>query len=74
MKFVNKGKKKRKGYHPGTLSGQDSRGPRVRADADPGPGNVLEALVCYLTLQFFGWGSSIRIPASVVFVGTMNVT
>ncbi len=37
------------------------------------PGNVLEVLVGYMTLQFFGFGLSIRIPSSVVFVGTMYV-
>ena len=34
---------------------------------------MLEALVGYLTLQFFGFGSSIRYPSSVVFVGMMCV-
>jgi hypothetical protein len=49
--------------------------PGVRASEDPlGLGNVLEVLVGYMTLQFFGFGASIRIPSSVVFVGTMNVT
>jgi hypothetical protein len=82
---VNKGKKKRKVPHHGTAGGAPITGlsilpgqwrPQGARASEETPGareNVLAALVGYMTLQFFGCGSSIRVPSSVVFVGTMYV-
>jgi hypothetical protein len=76
---VNKGKRKGRGDQAPASISPRKRGAQQTSLVLPqseevtGPGNVLEASVGYLTLQFFGFGSPIRNPSSVVFVGMMCV-
>jgi hypothetical protein len=84
-KFMNKARRGG-GHRPRTVEERRSRNSLSGQDGEEAPGARLseetpearecagEALLGYMTLQFFGFGSSIRVPSSVVFVGMMNAT
>jgi len=77
---VNKGTREGRGCYAPTppllLLGRDrveAPGARLSGQTPGVPGDALEASAGYSTLQFFGFGSPIRYPSSVVFVGMMCV-
>jgi hypothetical protein len=65
---VNKGKKKRKGHHPGTKEAPEG----LRWEDPTGRGNA-QIVVGYLTSQCFGWGWVIVSSSGGVSVGMRNV-